>query len=70
MIKDMQSIKDLEFITDAEGRRIKAVLPIDEFEELMVDLGMAEAACQAKNEPTRPFAEFLAEMRADGEINV
>lgn len=68
-------VKDVQFVTDAEGRKTAALLPIslyEAFQEFMEDQGLARAALEslAENEPVRSFAEVLAEMRTAGEIDV
>jgi len=39
-------------------------------EETLEDQELAEVVRRGKNEPTRPFAEIVKEMRAAGEIDV
>ena len=62
--------KNLQFITNAEGHKTAVILPIEDYEELMEDLHLARVARESKNEPRRPFAEVMEELRATGEIDV
>ena len=62
--------KNVQFVTDAEGRRSAVILPIEEYEEMMEDLHIGRAARQSKAEPRRPFEEVVKELRAAGEIDV
>ena len=46
------------------------ILPIEEYENLLEDLHVIAAAYETKGEPTIPFDDVLAELRASGEIDV
>lgn len=61
---------DVQFIIDAEGRKTAVILPIGEYEEMLEDLHLGRVAGESKNEPSRPFAEVVEEMRSAGEIDV
>jgi len=62
--------KNVQFVVDSEGNRTAVILSIEEYENLMEDIGMRQAYCERKDEPRRPFREFVEEMRATGEIDV
>jgi PHD/YefM family antitoxin component YafN of YafNO toxin-antitoxin module len=62
--------KNVQFVTDSEGHKTAVILPIEEYEEMMEDLGMGQAARESENEPRRPFEEVVKELRAAGEIDV
>ncbi|MGA2608598.1 MAG: hypothetical protein ABSH01_14225 [Terriglobia bacterium] len=62
--------KNVQFVTDAEGRKTAVILPIEEYEDMMDDLAMGRAARECKAEPRRPFEEVVKELRAAGEIDV
>ena len=61
--------KNIQFVTDAEGRKTAVILPIEEFEDMMDDLAMGRAARESKAEPCT-FEEVVKELRAAGEIDV
>jgi PHD/YefM family antitoxin component YafN of YafNO toxin-antitoxin module len=61
---------NVQYITDAQGHKTAVILPIEDYEELLEDLHLGEAARESKNEPSRPFDEILKEMRESGEIDV
>jgi len=61
---------NVQFVTDAEGRKTAVILPIEEYEEMMEDLHMGRAAREAKGEPRRTFEEVVKELRSAGEIDV
>ena len=62
--------KNIQFVTDAEGRKTAVILPIEEYEDMMDDLAMGRAARESKTEPRRAFEEVVKELRAAGEIDV
>ena len=62
--------ESVQFIIDAEGRKTAVILPIEEYEEMLEDLHLGRVACESKNEPRRPFAQVVEEMRSAGEIDV
>jgi hypothetical protein len=62
--------RNVQFVTDSEGHKTAVILPIEDYEEMMVDLKMGEAARESNNEPRRPFDEVVKEMRSAGEIDV
>lgn len=61
---------NVQYITDANGERTAVVLPLDEYREWLEDRHVIRAAEETKDEPTRPLAEVLDEMRRAGEIDV
>ena len=62
--------RNVQFVTDAEGNKTAVILPLEEYEEMLEDLHMGQVARESKDEPRRPFAELVEELRADGEIDV
>jgi FMN phosphatase YigB (HAD superfamily) len=62
--------KNHQFVTDAEGRKTAAIVPIEEYEEMMEDLDMGRVARESKGQPRRPFEDVVKELRAAGEIDV
>jgi len=61
---------NLQFVTDAEGRKTAVILPIEKYEEMMGDLEMGRAVRECKAQPRRPFEDVVEEWRAAGEIDV
>jgi len=62
--------KNVQFVVDDEGHKTAVILPIEDYEEMMEDLHLGQAARDSKDEPRRPFSEVVAEMRTAGEIDV
>jgi PHD/YefM family antitoxin component YafN of YafNO toxin-antitoxin module len=62
--------KNVQFVVDGEGHKTGVIVPIEDYEEMMEDLLMAQAARDSKDEPRRPFSDVVDEMRAAGEIDV
>ncbi|MDX6695563.1 MAG: hypothetical protein QOF02_3166 [Blastocatellia bacterium] len=57
--------RNVQYIIDAEGHKTAVILPIQEYEEMLEDLHLSRVARERKDEPRRPFAEVVAEMRTD-----
>lgn len=55
-----------QFITDENGKRLMAVLPIAEYEEILEDLEDLAAIAEQKDEPTIPWETVKRELIADG----
>jgi hypothetical protein len=62
--------KNIQYVTDASGKRTAVILPLEEYENLLEDLHVIAAAYEAKDETSRPFNDVVAELRAAGEIDV
>jgi PHD/YefM family antitoxin component YafN of YafNO toxin-antitoxin module len=62
--------RSVQYITDANGQRTAVILPLEEYEELLEDLHVTRVAEETKDEPRRPFAEVVEELRQAGEIDV
>lgn len=62
--------RNVQFIVDSDGNKTAVVLPLDEYEEMLEDLHIGSVARESKDEPRRPFAKVVEEMRAAGEIDV
>jgi hypothetical protein len=62
--------KNIQYVTDAGGNKTAVILPIEEYEDMMEDLGIGRAARESKSGPRRPFDEVVKELRAAGEIDV
>jgi PHD/YefM family antitoxin component YafN of YafNO toxin-antitoxin module len=62
--------KNVQFVTDEEGRRTAVILPIEDYEEMLEDLHLGRVARESRDEPRRPFEELVAELRSAGEIDV
>jgi PHD/YefM family antitoxin component YafN of YafNO toxin-antitoxin module len=62
--------KNVQYVTDEEGHKTAVILPIDEYEEMLEDLHLGGVARESRQEPRRPFAEVVEELRVAGEIDV
>ena len=52
-----------QFITDKNGRKIAAVVPIEEYAELMEDLEDLAAIARQRNEKGIPFEDVMKELK-------
>lgn len=55
-----------EYIVDAAGNRVRVVLSIGEFEELLETLDDLATAARRKDEPTIAHGEVLGQLKRDG----
>lgn len=55
-----------QFITDDKGERTAVILPIAEYTELQEDLQDLAVIAERRDEPTVPFADVIARLKADG----
>ena len=60
------AVRGIQFVTDAEGRRVAVQLDLKEWGELWEDIYDNILADSRKAEPTMPLGEFEAELRAEG----
>ncbi len=71
--EDVSIRPDFQYVVNASGETTGIVVPpkvFDALEEYVIDEAMGQAARDSKDEVGRPFADFLAELRAAGEIDV
>jgi hypothetical protein len=52
-----------QFVTDAKGKKIAAVLPIAEYEEMMEDLEDLAAIARMRNEKGIPFDDVMKKLK-------
>ena len=57
------AVRGIQFVTDAEGRRVAVQLDLKEWGELWEDIYDNILADSRKDEPTMPLNEFEAELR-------
>jgi len=57
-----------QFLTDANGAKVAAVIPIDEYEELMEDLRDLAVVAERRDEPRVSFEEVKQELKEDGRL--
>ena len=73
MLEDVSAKSSYQYLVSAEGETTGVVISLKLFEaleEYLIDEGMAQAARESKDEIGRPLEEFIAELRAAGEIDV
>lgn len=57
-----------QFLTDANGARVAAVIPIDEYEELMEDLSDLAVVAERLEEPRVSLEEVKRGLKEDGRL--
>ena len=60
------TVKGVQFVTDAEGRKVAVLLDLNEWGELWEDIYDNMVADERAGEPGVALDEFEAELRADG----
>lgn len=56
----------IQYITDEKGDKVAVILPIEEFEELLLDLEDLKDISNRKNEETIDHDDLLEELKNDG----
>jgi hypothetical protein len=57
-----------QFLTDKKGKKVAAVIPIKEYEELMEDLIDISACLEVKDEKTVPWEQVKKEIFSDAAV--
>ncbi len=55
-----------QFLTDTNGEKIAAVIPIDEYEALLEDLHDLAVVAERRNEPRISLDQVEQRLKADG----
>ena len=55
-----------KFLTDEKGKKVAAVIPIREYEDLLQDIYSAAIIEQRRNEKTYPWEDLKKELIQDG----
>ena len=56
----------LKYVTDESGEKTAVILPIEEFEKLLEDIGDMAALLERRDESTIPFEEVVTKLKKDG----
>ena len=62
--------RNVQYVTDANGERTAVILPLEEYQELLEDMHVINAAEDTKDDTSRPLSEVVEELRAANEIDV
>jgi hypothetical protein len=57
-----------QYITDAAGRKISVILPMDEYLELLEDLEDLAAVAELRDEETIPWEQVKKELADNGQL--
>lgn len=55
-----------QYITDENGKKTAVILPIEEFEELLEDMGDLAILAERREEPSLPHEEIIERLKRDG----
>ncbi len=69
LTKDQEKKLSLQYITNQKGEKIAVILPIEEFEELLMDIEDLKDIYERQNEDLTEHEYFLGELKDDLEIS-
>ena len=64
---NMQKLK-CKYIVNEKGKKTAAIIPMEEYEELLEDLNDISIVVERRDEPTIPFDKLKERLRKDGII--
>ena len=62
-------LKNIQYVTDASGKRTAVIIPLEEYENLLEDIHVTAAAYESRNEPCIPLSKVIEELRAEGKMD-
>ena len=65
-LKKLES--EVQYITNQSGEKTAVIVPIEQFEELLEDVGDLATVAERREEPTISHDQLLAELKRDGVI--
>ncbi|MDJ0599893.1 MAG: hypothetical protein QNJ37_13760 [Crocosphaera sp.] len=65
-IKNQNKNLSLQYITNQKGKKMAVILPIEEFEELLMDLEDLKDINERKNETIIDHQDLITELKEDG----
>ncbi|WP_017293335.1 hypothetical protein [Geminocystis herdmanii] len=66
LTKNQEKKLSLQYITNQEGEKIAVILPIEEFEELLMDIEDLKDIYERQNEELTEHEDFIQELKSDG----
>ncbi|HWQ93241.1 MAG TPA: hypothetical protein VN673_16320 [Clostridia bacterium] len=57
-----------QYLTDGSGAKVAAVIPIEEYEEMMEDFNDLAAVAERRDEPRVSLEEVKRRLKADGHL--
>ncbi|HYX72846.1 MAG TPA: hypothetical protein VE732_08745 [Nitrososphaera sp.] len=61
--------RNVQFVTDAEGKKVAVILPLEEYEEMLEDLHLGRVARESEEEERIPWPQVRAELKAEGKLD-
>ncbi len=62
-------LKNVQFATDAEGRKTAVILLIEEYEQALEDLHLGRVARESKGEERIPWERVKEELVSEGKLD-
>lgn len=66
LTKDQEKKLSLQYITNQEGEKIAVILPIEELEELLMEIEDLKDIYDRQNEDLTNHEDFIKELKTDG----
>lgn len=66
LTKNKEKKLSLQYITNEKGEKTAVILPIEEFEELLMDIEDLKDIYERQNEDLTDHEDFIKELKADG----
>jgi hypothetical protein len=63
-----QPAEKIEYITDANGKRVSVVIPVEKYEEILEDISDLVSVAERKSESTISLSDLKKSLKADGLI--
>ncbi len=62
----MKQAKKIEYITDAKGKRVSVIMPVETYEEILEDIQDLVAIAERKDEATISLEQLKKSLKEDG----
>ncbi len=69
LTKNQETKFSLQYVTNQKGEKIAVILPIEEFEELLMDIEDLKDIYERKNEDLTNHEDFIKELKDNLEIS-
>ena len=66
LTKNQEKKLSLQYITNENGEKVAVILPIEDFEELLMDIEDLKDIYERQHEELTDHEDFIKELKADG----
>jgi hypothetical protein len=61
--------RNVQFVTDADGKKVAVILPLEDYEEMLEDLHLGRVARESKDDERIPWQQVREELKAEGKLD-